>query len=86
MSVTEKLDGGVELRLSEDLPPGQPDGAPEAGSQARASAGVYRAVWRWHFYAAAFVIPVLVTLAVSGAVYLFRPQIEPMVYGGRPGR
>ncbi|MGH2721146.1 MAG: PepSY-associated TM helix domain-containing protein, partial [Actinomycetota bacterium] len=84
MSITgKKLDGGVELRLPDtgDPPPDQPVASPEAVAPARASAGVYRAVWRWHFYAAAFVIPVLVTLAVSGALYLFRPQIEPMVYG-----
>ena len=34
------------------------------------------AVWRWHFYAGLFVVPFIVILAVSGAVYLFKPQIE----------
>ncbi len=36
----------------------------------------YRAVWRWHFYAGLFCFPFVVVLALSGSVYLFRPQIE----------
>jgi uncharacterized iron-regulated membrane protein len=36
----------------------------------------YRAVWRWHFYASLFCIPFVVILAVSGSIYLFKPQIE----------
>ena len=36
----------------------------------------YRAVWRWHFYAGLFCIPLVCWLACSGAAYLFRPQIE----------
>ena len=37
---------------------------------------VYPTVWRWHFYAGLFCIPFVVVLAVSGAVYLFKPQVE----------
>jgi len=33
-------------------------------------------IWRWHFYAGLFVLPFLITLSVSGALYLFKPQIE----------
>lgn len=36
----------------------------------------YPTVWRWHFYAGLFCIPFVVVLAVSGAVYLFKPQVE----------
>jgi uncharacterized iron-regulated membrane protein len=36
----------------------------------------YRAVWRWHFYAGLFSIPFIVVLAVTGAIYLFKPQVE----------
>jgi uncharacterized iron-regulated membrane protein len=39
-------------------------------------AAVYRTVWRWHFYAGLLVMPLIVVLALSGAVYLFKPQIE----------
>ncbi len=37
---------------------------------------VYRTIWRWHFYAGLFVLPFLVTLSISGTLYLFKPQIE----------
>jgi uncharacterized iron-regulated membrane protein len=37
---------------------------------------LYRTLWRWHFYAGLFVIPFIVVLSLTGAVYLFKPQIE----------
>jgi uncharacterized iron-regulated membrane protein len=36
----------------------------------------YRAIWRWHFYAGVFSIPLIIWLACTGSIYLFRPQIE----------
>lgn len=41
---------------------------------------LYRTVWRWHFYAGIIFAPFLIILAVSGAVYLFKPQIESLLY------
>ena len=37
---------------------------------------LYRTLWRWHFYAGLICIPFVIWLAVTGSVYLFRPQIE----------
>ena len=36
----------------------------------------YRTIWRWHFYAGLIAIPFVLWLATTGAIYLFRPQIE----------
>ncbi|MBN2971757.1 PepSY domain-containing protein [Roseomonas aeriglobus] len=47
-------------------------------SAARAWPG-YTAVWRWHFYAGLFCIPFVLWLAVTGSVYLFKPQIEALI-------
>ncbi|MER2491592.1 PepSY-associated TM helix domain-containing protein [Catenovulum sediminis] len=33
-------------------------------------------VWRWHFYAGLMVIPFALILALSGSLYLFKPQIS----------
>lgn len=33
-------------------------------------------VWRWHFYAGLFCLPFFLWLALTGTVYLFRPDIE----------
>jgi uncharacterized iron-regulated membrane protein len=41
----------------------------------------WRAAWRWHFYAAIFVLPILLTLAVTGFVILLKPTIERWAYG-----
>ncbi|MCP8900113.1 PepSY-associated TM helix domain-containing protein [Gilvimarinus xylanilyticus] len=40
---------------------------------------LYRTLWRWHFYAGVFCIPFVITLAITGAIYLFKPQFEHWV-------
>ena len=40
---------------------------------------LYRMLWRWHFYAGLICIPFVVWLAVTGSIYLFRPQIDAWV-------
>ena len=37
---------------------------------------LYRTVWRWHFYAGLFVVPFILLLSLTGAIYLFKPQID----------
>jgi uncharacterized iron-regulated membrane protein len=37
---------------------------------------VYRAFWRWHFYAGLLVMPILMLLALTGGLYLFKDEIE----------
>lgn len=58
--------------------------AATAGGQAvsRPDTRLYRAVWRWHFYAGLFVAPFLVILALSGLVMLWFTTIAPE-YGDR---
>jgi uncharacterized iron-regulated membrane protein len=41
-----------------------------------ADTATYRTIWRWHFYAGLFVLPFVLMLSVSGAIYLFKPQID----------
>ncbi len=38
--------------------------------------GLYRMLWRWHFYAGIVCIPFIITLALTGSIYLFKPQID----------
>ncbi|MBF7142028.1 MULTISPECIES: PepSY-associated TM helix domain-containing protein [Pseudomonas] len=40
----------------------------------------YNLAWRWHFYAGLLVAPVMILLAVTGIVYLFKPQLDPLMY------
>lgn len=45
-----------------------------------AIAAAHRTLWRWHFYAGLFVMPFLIVLAITGTIYCFQPQIEPLLY------
>lgn len=40
----------------------------------------YNLAWRWHFYAGLFVIPFLIMLSLTGIIYLFKPQLDNLMY------
>ncbi|MDP3660543.1 PepSY domain-containing protein [Phenylobacterium sp.] len=40
----------------------------------------YRAFWRWHFYAGLLIMPVLMLMALTGGVYLFKDEIDGVIY------
>ncbi|WP_312997437.1 PepSY domain-containing protein [Pseudomonas sp.] len=40
----------------------------------------YNLAWRWHFYAGLFVAPFMVMLALTGIIYLFKPQLDALMY------
>ncbi|QIG42818.1 PepSY domain-containing protein [Nocardioides anomalus] len=56
-----------------------PPDAPHTARTSRGS-GWFRAVWRWHFFASFLVVPVLLLLATTGLIYLFRFQLEPLLH------
>lgn len=50
---------------------------PDRNEQSRApDRTLYRTLWRWHFYAGLFCIPFVLVLSITGAIYLFKPQID----------
>ena len=49
-------------------------------ARSKSRSGWFRAVWRWHFFASFLVVPVLLLLSVTGLIYLFRFQIEPLLH------
>lgn len=52
---------------------------PRAPAQS-SSINLYRAVWRWHFYAGLFILPFMITLAITGALYLFKDEIDNVIH------
>lgn len=48
----------------------------EASERTSASDSLYRAVWRWHFYAGLQVLPILIWLAITGGLYFFKAEID----------
>ena len=49
-------------------------------NQKQTNSSLYRTVWRWHLYAGLIFAPFLFILAVTGSIYLFKPQIEQVIY------
>ena len=45
-----------------------------------ASPSFYNLAWRWHFYAGLFVIPFMILLSLTGIIYLFKPQLDRLMY------
>jgi uncharacterized iron-regulated membrane protein len=44
------------------------------------SVSFYNLAWRWHFYAGLFVAPFMILLSLTGIVYLFKPQLDSLMY------
>jgi len=57
--------------LAED--PARPRPATKSTSKV---GGLYRAVWRWHFYAGLLTAPILWVIALTGAMYAFKTELE----------
>jgi len=58
-------------------------GRPPAGPRQSATGDrLYRVVWRWHFYAGMIVAPVLIVVVVTGALYIFKDELEGVLYPG----
>jgi uncharacterized iron-regulated membrane protein len=56
--------------------------SPTSNSASKRSAlrrDTYRLIWRWHFYAGLFCLPFVLWLATTGMIYLFKPQLEPLL-------
>ena len=46
----------------------------------RPTPSFYNLAWRWHFYAGLFVAPFMILLALTGIIYLFKPQLDSLMY------
>jgi len=47
------------------------------------ASSLYRAIWRWHFFAGLVAIPFMLLLAVTGGLYLFKDEIDNTVFATR---
>jgi uncharacterized iron-regulated membrane protein len=59
-------------------------GAPPPADTSPSATGdrLYRVVWRWHFYAGMIVAPALIVVAATGALYIFKDELEAVLYPG----
>lgn len=49
----------------------------------RPAGALYRAIWRWHFYAGLIVAPILLVMAITGSIYLFNSEIDDLLHHDR---
>ncbi len=58
-------------------------GSPPADTRRFATGDrLYRVIWRWHFYAGMIVAPALIVVAATGALYIFKDELEAVIYPG----
>jgi uncharacterized iron-regulated membrane protein len=69
---TTAVDGGL----------GSGDPPPVDAKQAGLGDRLYRVVWRWHFYAGMIIAPSLILVAATGALYIFKDELEAVLYPG----
>src|SRR3954463_11889473 len=43
---------------------------------------LYRVVWRWHFYAGMIITLPLIVVAATGALYIFKDELEGVLHPG----
>ena len=60
-----------------------PDALPSAETSDTGAVTLYRAIWRWHFYAGLVSVPFMILLAVTGSLYLFKAEINHTVFAFR---
>lgn len=71
----------MHAQAPEPAAPGVASATPSSvAARTALSGGLYRRVWRWHFYAGLICLPFLLLLAITGALYLYKEPIEAQVY------
>ncbi len=56
--------------------------APKVNKPDNKSAKIYQLIWRWHFWAGLLVSPILIIVAITGALYVFKDEIERFIHSG----
>ncbi len=66
--------------MSQPVSPPDPETPPVSGTPVQSRHWPdYRAVWRWHFYAGLLSIPFVILLSITGAIYLFKDEVEAWI-------
>ncbi len=71
-------------RTTTAAPGGLGSGGPPPTDTGQSGTGdrLYRVVWRWHFYAGMIIAPVLIVVAATGALYIFKDELEAVLHPG----
>lgn len=82
MSVREQeFNLTVQARnLTEAIAEGSGESESDSTTERKPTPRLYRVIWRWHFYAGLLTLPVLLIAAATGALYVFREELERPMY------
>jgi len=58
----------------------EPTSPPAPKKPRNLSGKIYQLVWRWHFWVGLLVSPFLITVAITGALYVFKDEIERYIH------
>lgn len=58
------------------------DSPPPQARPTNTGGRLYRVIWRWHFYAGIIIAPVLLIVSATGALYVFKDELEALIYPG----
>jgi uncharacterized iron-regulated membrane protein len=61
---------------------GSGDSPPTDAKQSSTGDRLYRVVWRWHFYAGMIIAPALIVVSATGALYIFKDELEAVLHPG----
>lgn len=68
------------MALDKDSKTGDKDANMSKSASVEIKSSLYRAVWRWHFFAGLAALPFLLILAITGGLYLFHDEIDHLLY------
>lgn len=71
-----------QITTSADNEVGSGASPPARPRQTSTGDRLYRIVWRWHFYAGMIVAPVLIVVTATGALWIFKDEIEGWLHPG----
>jgi uncharacterized iron-regulated membrane protein len=54
--------------------------SPAIAEPSALSQRLYRAIWRWHFFAGLLAVPFMISLAITGGLYLFNDEIDASLF------
>jgi uncharacterized iron-regulated membrane protein len=58
------------------------DSPPSTPRPTNTGGRLYRIIWRWHFYAGMIIAPVLIVVSATGALYIFKDELEGVLHPG----
>lgn len=71
---------GDLLTADGECSPDDHKASPRLQSATKPKRSLFRTIWRWHFYAGLILGPILIVIAATGALYVFKAELSRWMY------